>query len=254
MSSRPIARNVLERMLSQAGCVMRERPDGVIGLCTLDDPGSVTRNITAAEVLIDDSKMARWSHSRSSADNLITEIDIWYSPIIPLKDGYAGRKFCKRNGASGTTDNFLTEGETYSGYLENAYDLIGEDRPLQIKLDGVRDEATAEAFAKLWIKWRMRFLATLNLACKYSALDIELWDKIGVTATFLPATLSNRSWLVVGHRIVTNVGQTPEVNLALLELGVSNLPESEEWEEVGAAGLLKTEIGAGGPIYSEIGG
>ena len=253
MGSRPIARDVLGKMLSMSGCIMRERPDGTIGLVTLDD-ATISRNIDASEILLDNNKQSRWSHSRSSADNLITEIDVWYSPIIPLKDGYAGRKFCKRNGASGTTDNFLTEGETYSGYLENAYDLIGEDRPLQIKLDGVRDEATAEAFAKLWIKWRMRFLATLNLDCTYSALDIELWDKVGCTATFLPATLAGKSWLVVGHRIVPNVGQTPEVNLSLLELGAANLPASEDWVEIGAAGTVKTEVGAGGPIYSEIGG
>lgn len=230
--SRPLARDVITDLLMQCGCIVREGADGTIGIVTLDTPGSVTRNIDQTEVLINEMRIPRWEVSHGPAENLITELNIWYRPILPQTQGgsgprtqgamggYAAHIYCKRNDGSSSLYNFSSGGSTYSGYLDNAYGIIATDRPMTVKLPGIRDAATAEALAKLLIGWRCELLSQLVLTCTYSVLDIELGDKVGCTATFLPSYLESKKWLVVGQRIVPNVGVgvQPEVTLTLLEM------------------------------------
>jgi len=253
-------RDILSLLLKNYGAVAFDRFDGTLGIVSLDAPASITRNIANSEILVDQSGLAVWNYSYSSTERMITSLELWYQPITPLKDGFGAKKYCRSSSYPSPPEetekhNFSSEGSTYKGYLDNSRAVLGEERPLTLYARAIRDEATAEALCKLVIKWKCRPLIMMELDCSYAALDIELFDKIGITGDVVPALFQSKSWLVVGHRITPCVGgQKPVVKLKLIELGTTGLPADTAWVEVGAPGNAdKVETGTGSTAYTEVG-
>ena len=239
-----ILRDMLTIIALQSGAIIYRRFDGSIGVTSLDEPESVSRNIENADILLDGNGLAQWNYGYSNAKYLITKININYCPLIPVKDNYTKKKYCYRTGfidPAGVANYNIGEGDTYSGYLQNAYDILGEERELSIKCPGIRDDDTAENLLKLIIKWRSALLRIITLACKYTILDIEIGDDIGITATVLPSYLASKKWFVTGTRIMPLLrGNTMGVKLTLIETGGSQIAEDEVWQKTPDTGDEKT--------------
>jgi len=171
MATNPKFRDVLKFYLENSGGVLFERFDGKIALSSLDDPGSVTRTIDDTEIITDGNNVAIYNYNFTSANDLITRIDLKYQWILPLGDEFDKVKFVQHTSAAGTPDNFsfLDEdgnaGEFYSGLLENAFITLGEERTFTFESEAIRDEETAERLARIMIKWRHKQLVILDLEC-----------------------------------------------------------------------------------------
>ena len=260
MNNIPLMRETAAFYLVNSGGVLLERFDGTIAPVTLEAPASVTRNITDSEILLDSNNLAQWDYAYTKASSLYTKIEMWYKPIIPMRNKYAANKFCQRSGhPDGAPDNNLIgvdtdgyDGSYYQGLLTTAYGTMEEDRTLTINADGIRDDATADLLARMVIKWHSRILAQLTLTCSCSALDIELWDKIGVTATVIPTDLQSKTWIVTGHSIQPSVGTAPTVRLKLLEMGTAGLPSIETWADSLTTGDFKLNSLTTGDIIPEV--
>lgn len=252
----PKFRETLAFLLGQSGAVAFERFDGTIAPVTLDDPGSTSRTLVDGEIITDAKGLFRITPNYTSMKNLITRIDVRYKKIHPLDDEYGAVKFCRRIDDTLATNeqrhNFTSSGNKYSGFLQTAYDYTNEDNPLTILADGIRDDATAEALAKLIITFRFKPLVILNAVCKYSVLDIEIADKIASNLTFIKSLWNNYTWLAIGQGIIPNVKSKPGVNLILLELGsaTASLPTVLVWQD-GGVGDFKQD-GAVGNFYVEV--
>jgi len=253
MADKIMFRDAIRRLLANSAIAAFERYNGTLGIVPIDNPVSVTRNITENEIKIDENKIAMWNYGFTEKDDLITRIDLRYGVVIPEKNTFSSTVYCDRNG----NHNFITEGPTYTAYLRYVYNTLGSDNHFTFDALSIRDSATAEKLAKYLIRWFARPKAVLSLTCTYSVLNIELCDIIGVTADCVVDVhtfLAGKTWVVVGHRIVPCVnGQGSRVELKLIELGESNLPEPETWIEVGSGGAEKIEVGAGGTAYQEVG-
>jgi len=252
----PKFRQVLKSILAQSGCIGFERFDGTLALATLDVPASVTRNLANSEILLDGQKQARFSLGYSPARNLITGLEIMYAPIVPRSDTWASRAYCYRtNRTEGhnmtTLDGDGQGGTYYQSLLEKAYDTTNEENHLQIKCYGIRAVATAEKLARLVILWRHRQLAMLSVDCSYNAADIEIGDKIGVTGDIVPSIAQSKTWLAIGTRLSPNVGNDPELNLNLIEMG-EDIAGYTEWVETPEAAIVKTET-PGAALRIEVG-
>lgn len=249
MSKIPLLREVIRDIASHSAGIIFEKYDGSISITTMDDPGSVSRNIEDSEILTDQNNLAIWDYSYTSVDLLITQIELFYKPIHPLDGGWVGRVYANRSSLS----DLGVLGVEYSGYLDNAYNTINEDRKLTIYAPGIRDEDTAKNLARLWIEWRTKPLAMMSLECSYSVLDIEFGDKIGVTATTIHSFLRNKTWLVIGYKINPNIlNKQPSAVLELIEVGGSSQTEPTEWVDTFATGDEKTDTFSTGEIIQEV--
>ena len=177
-------KQIISSVLKDSGGLAFERFNGDLALGDLDVPDvPPTRDINNLDILTDNKGKAIWNYAFSSMNNVITRIDLRYQKINPEDDRWGAVKFCTRSDGSETEKhNFLSEGSTYSNYLESAYDLLGEERAITVDAPNIRDEETAERLCKILILWRFRPLAMLNISCKYSVIDIEMLDKILVNA------------------------------------------------------------------------
>lgn len=244
-------RDIARFILANSGGAAFERYDGTLCPVSLDLPGSTFRDIVDAEIAVDDSGVAKWNQGYTGMGRIITRIDLYYQPILPLKGGWA-KIYCQRVGGSGEINNFGSDGATYSGYLQEAYDIVNEDRPLTIYANGIRDAATAEKLAKLYILWRFMPLKLLSVTGTYSLLDIELLDKVGVDCSFLPAHYVGKKWLVVGHRVVPSVGAMPGVELKLIQIGGDQIADDLVLQDTWATGDSLADTWATGTNYVEV--
>lgn len=307
MAKQLFYKEVIGSLLRDSGGLAFEKYNGDLALGNIDVPDSITRNIADADIITDRAGLAIWNYGFTSMNNLITRIDIKYKKVMPESDRWGGIKFCTRfNGADIQKHNFLEEGSTYSNHLQKAFDVLGEERALSIDAPHVRDEATVEALAKLIILWRFKPLALVDLHCKYSVIDIEMLDKIGITATvvtgenagsgintepelwslmgwpdgatlpvgsgsidlnaqYVMAGLPNitsatvysndflydRSWMVVGRRLIPNIKKNGKIILRLMEIGGSNIDDSLVWVDTFASGDQKVDGSTGSLIAEE---
>ena len=250
MADKLLYKEVISSLLSESGGLAFERFNGDIALQSLDVPSlAPTRAIVNSDIITNDKGVAVWNYGFTSMRNLITRVDLKYEKVNPEDDYYGSVKFCNRFGSSDTTKhNFLSEGSLYGGYLETAYNLLGEERAVTIEASHIRDEATAEALVKLYILWRFKPLALLNMSCTYSVIDIEPLDKLLVTATVIvtgKTFLSNREWMVIGRGLLPSINQEPKINLNLIEIGGSNVDAAEDWIDTYATGDEKIDGSTG---------
>jgi len=254
-------RDILRWLLWQSGGASFERFDGSIAPVSLDEPASITRNITNDEIIIDGG-LASWDYSFTNTSRLITRIDLYYKPNLALDGGWA-KKFCQYTGGTGEDHNFTTidddghGGSYYSGLLADSYDYIDEERGYTLYANGIRDGDTAEKLAMLLIKWRVAPLVEIVMDCTYSVLDIELFDKVGITGDIITnfSFLSGCTWLVTGHRITLPIhGKQPGVQLKLLQMGPASppIPSDEDWIDTYATGDEKVDTFATGEFIQEV--
>jgi len=253
MAENPKLRDVLSFLLMNSGGLLFERYDGKIALASLDDPGSVSRTIDDTEIKLDSSGVAKYDYNFTSANDLITRIDLKYQQILPLDAEFDKVKFAQRTGGTGEQNNFNfldddgNAGEFYSSLLQNAHNAIGEERPFTFEAEAIKDEQTAERLARLIILWRHKQLAVLKLHCTYKALDIEMWDDVGLSSTKLPSFLTTKRWKVVQSTPVPAIGRKdPGVKLSLWEIPLSDSAETvcEILTDTAGATILTDTAGA----------
>ena len=141
--------------------------------------------------------------------------------------------------------------------LEVIAQLDTEDRPSGLAILNDGTEIYITHLLKLIIKWRHFQLAVVEVNCTYSVLDVEMWDKVGITAGIITdySFLSGLSWLVIGKRIVPNIkGKKPGVRLRLMQLGTADLPETLQWVDqlAGSGGDSKVDVLTGGEQITEV--
>lgn len=251
----PKFREEIEKMLECSGLLCFERYDSAMGIASLDAPSVIARTIDDSEVLISNGKTDIDIESEDT-DIIITSIEIKYRPILPTGE-WASTVYCHRS-ASGESPlhNFETiDASESQNLLQQAYETIGDEKPLVVEAPCIRDAATAERLAALIVKLRYKPLVSIKLSGTYSLLDIELCDKIGINISQLSATLNAKTYIVVGQRIRPFVNKSnPGVELTLLELGSATIEDAELWVEVGSGGSVKTEVGSGATDkYTEVG-
>lgn len=235
MADIPKFRETLKFYLEQSSGVSFERFDGKIAPVSLDEPASVSRDIADSEIKVDGKNVFIADYELSSSSEIITGIIVRYRPIIPLENEFAKTKYCYRlnHPTKGGDNNFDSEGDSFAANLENAFDIVDEERIRTIDALGIRDGATAELLAKTLIEWRQRQLYILKLDCTFGILDIEMFDKVGCTLSTLPSYLQSKKWFVIGHRITLPVrGKRPGIKIKLIEIGDTSLPiDADSWDE-----------------------
>ena len=103
--------------------------------------------------------------------------------------------------------------------LQNAFDLVGEEREITLEAEFIRDERTVEFYTSHIVRWRTKFLMMLTMDCTYSVADIEFGDKVGVAVNAMPARLWCKTWMVQEHRMVPVMKDSrPKIKLTLLEM------------------------------------
>lgn len=248
-------------LLTNSAGIAFERFDGTIAVADLDN-GSTVKTIADANVLLDGAGVPKINTAFTPIDKLITSIEVKYQKIIPEKDQYGAVKFAKRSGATipageerhnFTLSDTVGLAGTYCGLLQSAYEQLGEERPLTVYADAIRDADTAERLARAIILKRYKSLAQISFESNYSLLDLEIGDKVAINLTYLSAALNATVFMVTGYRIIPNVGADAGIRIVLTELGSANLPAAGSWVEVGAGGSTLLEVGSGGTHYQEIG-
>ncbi len=253
-------RDLIKMMVWNSGGLYFENYAGNICLSDLDTPVSGVKTITEAMVKVDGNNNAIWNYNHTPSSEIYTGIELFYKPVIPMKmnnsdtsgSGYS-RKYCYTinhpagedlDPVTNAAHNLLTESAIYRQKLSEAQDYIGQERKITFHADAIRDEATAEKLLKLLIQWHCRPLAVLNLTCTYAVLDMEIFDAVECTCSFLPSFLTGLIWKVTAMRIQPNIlGREPQIQLELTQYGNSNTPELVDWVEVGVGtGNDKVEI------------
>lgn len=258
MPTIPKYRDVAEFILKQSGGVMFERYDGTICPVSLNTPASVTRNIIDYEIATDKG-MSSIKVGYTPARNIVTGIVLWYRPIIPMNGdgGWMGNRYCYMTQYGVVSTNIADAPRAYDNTVRAhiAHRTIQERRTLTIYCPGIRDDDTAELLLDMVLQWRCRPLTILTMKCTYGVLDLEMWDKVGVTAGTLPSNLTGVFWLITGKRIGTGVGgKRPMVILKLIQLALSNPIASPEWTDVMTGGATKVDkvAGSGGTFYLDV--
>ena len=253
-TKQPNFRDILAFYLRNANGMAYENYASEISLVSWDSV-TPTRTLDNSEIQVDGKKFSdvKWSYTETS--KVITSIEIRYKPILPLSNEYAGVIYCKRSEDPEPVDvcNFANvEGGIYSGYLQTGYDTTGEERPLNITLDGVRDSATAELIAKQLIEMLYKPLVLIDANCTYKAMDIEFGDKIYTDIDVLPSVINGKTWMVIGQRITPNIRKDPSIKLKLMELGTATIDDPTEIQDTYATGDAIQDTYATGDTIQEV--
>jgi hypothetical protein len=187
---------------------------------------------------------------------MITSIQVKYQKILPLQNEWGATKYINRNATEHNftlTDSYGTA--AYYGYLlQLAYETLGEERPLTVEADCIRDADTAERLARLMILYRYKPQAVVNVECIYTGLQLEVGDEVGLNISFLPSYFNGLSYMVSGVRIIPNVGAEAGVKITLIEKGSKNTPAVTELLDTFSTGdLLQDKLdNVSGSNYTEV--
>jgi hypothetical protein len=191
----------IESVCKEAALASTRTGSGSERLVALCNAGTTTINLTTTDIENDGRGGGVCAVRLSPLDDVFNEFYLNYNYNY-YKGTYDKQLFClgdSDNLVVNTRTNTDGNGSTYQALCLKSQEDYRKVNQWTFDADWIRDDATAELFIKVMMNWlaRKKWIFSATLLYTENTLSLELGDRIKITHTLLPSSVSNTRQFIV---------------------------------------------------------